>query len=207
MNMVVTPTTQTHTITLSAFHWQALALFTDPKDVRYMINGINISAKHLTATDGKVLMCLEHGHDFGDFLPEHGVTVEAFKASTKRVGGNDPTVTLTISETGGTHYGVVTATCSATPGTSQNLKVRMQNFVDYERVIPKHSESDEFSHKSFCDAKYLELIGKAGVLLAKGEGRKEMPTNIRGTENNAMFVTFSGLPRARAVVMPMRGDF
>ena len=33
-----------------------------------------------------------------------------------------------------------------------------------------------------------------------------MPMNIRGIENNAMLVTFSGLPQARAVVMPIRGD-
>lgn len=205
MNMTVTPQTQTHTLTISAYHWQALALFVDPKDVRYHINGVNISAHHLTATNGHVLLCIEHGHDFGDFLPEYGVTVEAFKAGTKRVNGNDPMVSLTVSETGGTHYGVVQATCTASPNVSQNLEVRMMDYPDYERVIPKHSDNDAFSHANHIDAKYLELLGKAGVLLAKGEGRKSMPMNIRGTENNAMLVTFSGLPQARAVVMPMRG--
>ena len=206
MNMTVTPQTETHTLTISAFHWQALALFVDPKDVRYHINGVNISARHLTATNGHVLLCIEHGHDFGDFLPEHGVTVEAFKAGTKRVNGNDPMVSLTVSETGGTHYGEVQATCTAAPGVVQNLEVRMMDYPDYERVIPKHNDNDEFSHANHIDAKYLELLGKTGVLLAKGKGRKSMPMNIRGTENNAMLVTFSGLPQARAVVMPMRGD-
>jgi len=204
MNMTVTPQTETHTLTISAYHWQALALFVDPKDIRYMINGVNISTHHLTATNGHVLMCIEHGHYFGDFLPEHGVTVEAFKAGTKRVDGNDPMVSLTVSETGGTHYGVVQATCTASPGISQTLDVRMQDFVDYERVIPKPGNNDDFSHENHIDAKYLQLLGKAGVLLAKGEGRKFMPMNIRGTENNAMLVTFGGSPQARAVVMPMR---
>ena len=204
MNMAVTPQTETHTLTISAYHWQALALFVDPKDIRYMINGVNISTHHLTATNGHVLMCIEHGHDFGDFLPEHGVTVEAFKAGTKRVDGNDPMVSLTVSETGGTHYGVVQATCTASPGISQTLDVRMQDFVDYERVIPKHGNNEEFSHENHIDAKYLQLLGKAGVLLAKGEGRKFMSMNIRGTENNAMLVTFGGFPQARAFVMPMR---
>ena len=82
----------------------------------------------------------------------------------------------------------------------------MQDYADYERAIPKHSDNDAFSHASHIDAKYLELLGKTGVLLAKGEGRKSMPMNIRGIENKAMLVTFSGLPQARAVVMPTRGD-
>ena len=206
MNMTVTPQTKTHTLTISAYHWQALTLFVDPKEVRYHITGINISAHHLTATNGHVLLCIEHGQDFGDFLPEHGVTVEAFKPGTKRVGGQDPMVSLTVSEPGGTHYGGVQATCTASPGVVQNLEVRMQPFPDYERVIPKHSDNDTFSHANHIDGKYLELLGKTGVLLAKGEGRKSMPMNIRGIENNAMLVTFSGLPQARAVVMPIRGD-
>lgn len=206
MNMTVTPQTETHTLTISAYHWQALALFVNPKDVRHHITGVNISAHHLTATNGHVLLCIEHGHDFGDFLPEHGVTVEAFKAGTKRVGGLDPMVSLTVSEPGGTHYGVVQATCTASPGVVQNLEVRMQNYVDYERVIPKQSDSDTLSHANHIDAKYFELLGKAGVLLAKGEGRKSMPMNIRGIENSAMLVTFYGLQQARAVVMPIRGN-
>tara|TARA_Y100000114_G_scaffold42863_1_gene38171 strand:+ start:51 stop:677 length:627 start_codon:yes stop_codon:yes gene_type:complete len=204
MNMTAPTQTETHTLTISAFHWQALALFVDPKDVRYHINGINISAHHLTATNGHVLLCLEHGHDFGDFLPKHGITVELFKAGTKRVDGKDPTVSVTISEPGGTNYGVVQATCTASPGAVQNLEVRMQDFPDFERVIPKHSDNDTFSHANHIDGKYLELLGKTGVLLAKGAGRTTMPMNICGPENSAMLVTFRDLPQARAVVMPLQ---
>jgi hypothetical protein len=204
MNMTVPTQTETHTLTISAFHWQALALFVDAKDVRYMITGVNISAHHLTATNGHVLLCLEHGHDFGDFLPKHGITVELFKAGTKRVDGKDPTVSLTISEPGGTNYGKVQATCTASPGVVQNLEVRMQDYPDYERVIPTHDDNDTLSHANYVDARYLELLGKAGVLLSKGAGRTTMPMNICGPENSAMLVTFRDLPQARAVVMPLQ---
>jgi hypothetical protein len=199
MNMTVPAQTETHTLTINAFHWQALALFVNPKDVRYHINGVNISAHHLTATNGHVLLCVEHGHDFGDFLPKHGITVELFKAGTKRVDGKDPTVSLTISEPGGTNYGVVQATCTASPGAVQNLEVRMQDFPDYERVIPKHSDNDTFSHANHIDAKYLELLGKTGVLLAKGASRTTMPMNICGPENSAMLVTSASRSHAATV--------
>jgi hypothetical protein len=80
----------------------------------------------------------------------------------------------------------------------------MQDFPDYERVIPKHSDNDTFSHANHIDAKYLELLGKTGVLLAKGASRTTMPMNICGPENSAMLVTFRDLPQARAVVMPLQ---
>ena len=130
--------------------------------------------------------------------------MELFKAGTKRVDGKDPTVSLTISEPSGTNFGVVQATCTASPSVVQNLEVRMQDYPDYERVIPYHDGNDNLSHANYIDGKYLELLGKTGVLLAKGAGRTTMPMNICGPENSAMLVTFRDLPQARAVVMPLK---
>ena len=195
-----------HMFELSAHYWNALTLFVNPKDIRYQLCGVNISKRHLTATNGHVLLSIEHGHDFGDFLPEHGITVEPFKAGTKRVNGADPIVTFTISEPGGEHYGKVSATCTATPGVTQSLEVKMQNFPDWQRVIPQYSENDNFAHTNHIDAKYMELIGKTGALLQKAEGRKNLGVNIRGKENSAMLATFDGLPGVRAVVMPVRSS-
>ena len=208
MNTVVKQNVQTHKLCFNALHWQALALFINRKDARPHISGINISAKHLTATNGHVLLSIEHGHNFDDFMPEDGITVEACKVGVKKVEGNQPTITLTLTKSGFEHYSVEATTNNA-KGVTQSLEICQGNFPDYERIFPSFAENEAFRNEAFSytnclDAKYLELIGKAGVLLQKGEGANSWPMNIKGLDDQAMLVSFSFLPIAKALIMPLR---
>ena len=193
---------------ISAFDWAALQLFAAKSDVRHYLEGIHIGEKYLSATNGHVLMRIEHGQDVADSVPSTGLIVEPVKVATKRAPtGDNAEITLAFEEyipTGCTapSYSVSLSANNA-PGLEQKLSIVNATYPDCERVIP--ARCSRYTTNNYYDANYLELISKAAKLLGKAIDIKAPMTQILGKENSASLVEVYRREDVTMVVMPMRG--
>ena len=192
---------------ISAFDWAALQLFTSKNDVRNYLEGIHIGEKYLSATNGHILMRIEHGQDIAGLIPSVGFIVEPVKVATKRAPtGDNAEIMLTFEEyipTGcaAPSYNVILSANNA-PGLEQKLSIVEATYPDCERVIP--ARCSRYTTNNYYDANYLELIGKAAKLLGKAIDIKEPMTQILGKENSASLVEVYHRADVTIVIMPMR---
>lgn len=193
---------------ISAFDWAALQLFTAKNDVRNYLQGIHIGEKYLSATNGHVLMRIEHGQDLAGLIPSVGLIVEPVKVATKRAPTGDNAEIILIFEqyvpTGCTapSYSVSLSANNA-PGLEQKLSIVNATYPDCERVIP--ARCSRYTTNNYYDANYVELIGKAAKLLGKAIDIKAPMTQILGKENSASLVEVYHRADVTMVIMPMRG--
>ena len=192
---------------ISAFDWAALQLFAAKNDPRYYLVGIHIGEKYLSATNGHILMRIEHGQDIAGLIPSAGFIVEPVKVATKRApNGDNAEIMLTFEEyipTGCTapSYNVILSANNA-PGLEQKLSIVEAQYPACERVIP--ARCSRYSTNNYYDANYLELIGKAAKLLGKAIDIVAPMTQILGEENSASLVEVYHRADVTIVIMPMR---